>query len=115
MLLLYRLVSCCFLGYAIIQLPELCACTFHIVKKRLFRVSTVDSTRDNDNVHSSKSSDFIAVPTFTTITRGNEYNTNVQFVKLMTMIDQKMDQKIHKATQEILDLMSNRFDALQSK
>ena len=105
----------CFLGYAIIQLPELLTRIFDIVRKRVLRENAVRPSKDNDNVHGLKSSDFNAVPTFTTITRAKEYNTDAQFVKLMAIMDQKIDQKIHQARQEILDLIGNRFDVLQSK
>ena len=111
----YRLIFCCFLGCAIIQLPELLAYIFYIVKKRLLRESTVGPSKDNDNVHSLKSSDFHVVPTFTTTTRRKEYDTDAQFVKLMVIIDQKIDQKISRSRQEIMDLIGNRFDVLESK
>ena len=75
----------------------------------------MDSSKDNDNVHSLKPSDFHASPTFATIPRATECNTDAQFVKLMAIIDQKIDRKIHQARQEILDSISNRFDVLHSK
>ena len=85
------------------------------MKKRLLRESTVGPSKDNDNVHSLKSSDFHVVPTFTTTTRRKEYDTDAQFVKLMVIIDQKIDQKISRSRQEIMDLIGNSFDVLESK
>ena len=81
------------------------------MKKRLLRESTVGPSKDNDNVHSLKSSDFHVVPTFTTTTRRKEYDTDAQFVKLMAI----MDQKIYQSRQEILDLIGNRSNVSQSK
>ena len=115
MVIILHIVVSCFLGYAIIQLPELLAFTFDIVRKRILREGTVGSSKDNDNVHSLKSLDCHAVPAFATNTRANEYNTDAQFVKLMAIIEQKIDQKIHQSRQEILDLMGNSFDVLHSK
>ena len=77
------------------------------MKKNILRQNKLDD-------HSSKPSDCNPDSTFMTITRTAENNADLQFVKMMEIIDYKIDQKISLATQKILDLVSHRLDNIQS-
>ena len=100
------------LGCAIIQLPELIISSLDILKKTMTRENILRQNKLDD--HSSKHSDCNPDSTFMTITRTAENNADIQFVKMMEIIDYKIDQKISLATQKILDLVSHRFDNIRS-
>ena len=44
----------------------------------------------------------------------NEHNKNVLVVKLMAVMDSKMDEKVTRASKEILDMIDRRLEAIRS-
>ena len=94
-----------FLGYAIVQLPELIMYSWDVIKKKILKKHTVGSNKLD--AHLMKCSDCNVISTFVPITRTNEQYTDLQIV--MAAMESKIDIKINRAKQEILDLMAKRL------
>ena len=98
------------LGYSIIQLPALVMSSFHIVKKVLFARGAVGSNKVD--AHSIERLNYKNTSTIITISQAQEDYTDLQI--LMANMESKTDQKINRARQELLDLMSKRFDDIRT-
>ena len=95
-----------FLGYAIIQLPELMMSTFVSLKKVLITRGMIGP--NTLHVQSMKLPYTTPTATLKAVAMANKHNKDVNFGELMSTIDRKIDERVNMAIKEILDSMNIR-------
>ena len=86
-------------------------CSVNTLKNILTRNGNVGPNKLD--IHSLPSSDCNTDSTILTIKRTN--HTDADFVKLIAIIDNRIDQKTKRERQEQFELMNKRFDVIPSK
>ena len=66
------------------------------------------------HVQSLKSSHYNNSEALRAVAFANEHNTDDFIVKLMAMVDSKMDEKVTRARKEILDMVDSRRETVRS-